>query len=103
MTELEKTNVFSISMGNTGVLEEVAGRAEAVARAKQISLDHNRQKVTLQRLDEMVTMVFSDGQLETYVCETRDRKSPGRKKDDFDDEEAEALNEMEDDADDDML
>jgi hypothetical protein len=87
MSELDLTNKFTISMGSTVVLEEVLGRAEAVSRAKKISLD-NRQKVTLQRADEMVTMVFSEGQLETYVCETRERKSGrgGKKSDDIGEE-----------------
>ena len=33
----------------------------------------------------MVTMVFSEGQLETYVCETRERKPGvrGKKSDDL--------------------
>ena len=78
-TEETKANLFNLTVGNDeDNKESVEGRADAVARAKSLSQETN-QRVSLERADGMVSMQFSDGVLETYVCETREKKPPRRK------------------------
>ena len=79
MSAEKKDNLFHLTTGNDEP-ETVEGRAEAVARAKELSQDRN-QRVNLERADGMVSMQFSDGILETYVCETREKKPSRRKAD----------------------
>ena len=78
-TEEQKANLFNLTIGNDeDNKESVEGRADAVARAKSLSQETN-QRVSLERADGMVSMQFSDGVLETYVCETREKKPPRRR------------------------
>ena len=80
-TEEQKANLFNLTIGSDeDNKESVEGRADAVARAKSLSQETN-QRVSLERADGMVSMQFSDGVLETYVCETREKKAPRRKSD----------------------
>ena len=67
----QEVDTFNIIVGGE-IQEELEGRANAVARAKELSSEG--QRVNVERTDNMVTMQFADGSLETYVCETRDRK-----------------------------
>ena len=67
----QEVDTFNLIVGGE-IREELEGRATAVARAKELSGEGLR--VSLERTDNMVTMQFADGSLETYVCETRDRK-----------------------------
>ena len=77
-TEEQKANLFNLTIGNEEENVSVEGRADAVAKAKSLSQETN-QRVSLERADGMVSMQFSDGVLETYVCETREKK-PARRK-----------------------
>ena len=77
-TEEQKANLFYLTIGNDDDNESIEGRSDAVARAKSLSQETS-QRVNLERADGMVSMQFSDGILETYVCETREKK-PARRK-----------------------
>lgn len=83
MSDELKEKTFKITNGDE-VLEEIVGRAEAVARAKELS-NQNGTRIGVERVDGMVTMVFAEGVLDTYVCETRDRKSNRNRRDRSDD------------------
>ena len=66
-----KEHSFSISFG--GETQVVQGRSEAVQLAKSLSRE-NSQRVSLERDDGMVMMQFNNGQLDSFVFETRDRR-----------------------------
>ena len=82
----QEVDTFNLIVGGD-IREELEGRATAVARAKELSGEGLR--VSLERTDNMVTMQFADGSLETYVCETRDRKP--RRRDRQEDRPAEEM------------
>jgi hypothetical protein len=95
-TEEQKANLFYLTVGSDEDNESVEGRSDAVSRAKSLSQETN-QRVSLERADGMVSMQFSDGVLETYVCETREKK-PARRKPDAEQSE-EKLNDAADQSD----
>lgn len=64
--EIEETR-FNVTMG--GETQVIDGRVEAIACAKEKSLEHGR--VTVERLDGRVHMQFSGGSLDSYVWELR--------------------------------
>lgn len=86
LVSYQEVDTFNLIVGGE-VREELEGRATAVARAKELSGEGLR--VSLERTDNMVTMQFADGSLETYVCETRDRKP--RRRDRQEDRPAEEM------------
>lgn len=63
--------IYNVTAG--GTTDAVTGRANAVTMAKTMSQE-NQQRVTVEREDGMETMQFSNGSLDTFVCETRARK-----------------------------
>ena len=95
-TEEQKANLFNLTVGNDEETVSVEGRADAVAKAKSLSQETN-QRVSLERADGMVSMQFSDGVLETYVCETREKKPSRRRAEQNEEtnEELEGLNDEE--------
>lgn len=65
---------FTITIGaETRVIE---GRQEAVNTAKELSREY-AGRVLVEREDGIVTMNFSNGQLDSFVYETRERRSRG--------------------------
>ena len=63
---------FTVTSGATS--QTVTGRMEAVILAKSLSRD-GHHRVSVERDDGTVTMQFSNGSLDSLVCETRDRRS----------------------------
>lgn len=62
---------YNVTLGNdTQIIE---GRLEAVAAAKDMSIEHDR-RVTVERTDGRVLMHFSNGSLDSFVWETRPGK-----------------------------
>lgn len=66
---------FAVTAGTEN--HEIEGREEAVAFAKKLSAEEGL-RVNVERLDGMETMQFVNGSLETFVCETRERKGRAR-------------------------
>jgi len=64
--EIEETR-FTVSTG--GETQTIEGRAEAIAQAKALSLEHGR--VSVERVDGRVHMQFSGGSLDSFVWELR--------------------------------
>lgn len=64
-------HTFNIQVGTESI--EINDRDEAVSKAKSLSLETN-QRVSVERDDGMVLMQFTNGGLDSYVYETRDRR-----------------------------
>jgi hypothetical protein len=64
--------VYTVTAGTD--IHEVSDRAEAVKLAKELSRE-SHQRVNVDSSDGMVAMQFSNGSLDSYVYETRDRRS----------------------------
>lgn len=62
---------YNVTLGS--VVETIEGRDSAVAKAKELSLEHDR-RVTVERDDGRVLMHFAGGSLDAYVWETRPNK-----------------------------
>jgi len=69
MSEVQE---FNIALGDRDP-ELVVGRAEAVARAKELSNANSNMNVSLESADGMISMQFRDGVLEVFVTETREK------------------------------
>ncbi len=91
-------HTFNVITG--GDIQLIEGRANAVAMAKELSLE-THQQVTVEREDGMELMQFADGSLYSLVCETRGRRKPTiaeqrRSEDDGDEDDLDDEDEDED-------
>ena len=75
MASAQDTVTFNVTIGND--VETIVGHHEAVARAKALS-NEQQGRVLVERVDGIVTMNFSHGQLDSYVYETRERRRDAR-------------------------
>jgi hypothetical protein len=64
-------HTFNIVFGTETI--ECTSREEAVVKAKSLSREHS-QKVSVERDDGAVLMQFSNGGLDSYVYELRERR-----------------------------
>ena len=65
-------HMFNVQHGTQ--LHTVTGRAEAVTLAKQLSREGNA-RVSVERQDGKVQMMFTGGSLDSFNCETRGFKA----------------------------
>jgi len=57
---------FEIRVPRAEVVETVTGRADAIARAKRLSLTHLNDKVVVRSTDDKVSMELRRGELLTF-------------------------------------
>jgi hypothetical protein len=72
---LESTSnstAFSVVYGSETL--EYTSREEAVSKAKSLSREHNG-RVSVERNDGAISMQFTNGHLDSYVYELRERGS----------------------------
>ena len=73
--------MFNVLNGDGEILA-VLPRAEAVAKAKELSGGGNlKAEIKVESTDNMVSMTFFEGRLDIYVTETRDKRSRRRDRD----------------------
>ncbi|MFN3198852.1 MAG: hypothetical protein ACE366_10635 [Bradymonadia bacterium] len=87
MANEQDSVTFNVTFGTE--VEAIVGHHEAVARAKSLSSEH-QGRVLVERVDGIVTMNFSHGQLDSYVYETRERRRGDSRNDRRRDENNEA-------------
>lgn len=92
--------MFNVLNGD-GEIVAVLPRAEAVAKAKELSGGGNKAEIKVESTDGMVSMTFFEGRLDIYVTETRDKRSRRRDRDEGRDDSSE-LDGDEDMGDDDL-
>ena len=77
--------MFNVLNGD-GEIVAVLARAEAVAKAKELSGGGNKAEIKVESTDNMVSMTFFEGRLDIYVTETRDKRARRRDRDENRDE-----------------
>jgi hypothetical protein len=82
--------MFNVLNGD-GEIVAVLARAEAVAKAKELSGGGNKTEIKVESTDNMVSMTFFEGRLDIYVTETRDKRARRRDRDENKEESGAAV------------